>query len=463
MFLGSLFRSRDVVISALLIPLLALPTVTQSAPNLPETLPTIDFGAKLKLSLLDEEDRSLGQKSLDNTSAIALVLQPELFVKFSESWSAYAYAELFAADDIIELDEDYASSQSDGYASIREFWIDYQGFARYPGESLRLGLERLREPTALWWDREAFLARWRMDTSLMRATVGVAERGDFLRSDDAELGLTDENRLRVFAGLDYQWRLHHWLGFKLMHSSDRVEDTALAQALPLFRREYTWFGLGANNEAEPHSEPQSWQYSFETMALTGTAERSVSQNQHVDVQVDGWAVDMGLRKRFEFAAPIQIGLRLALGSGGNGLRQDHSFYQTGLNTNRSRFAGTRTLFSRFGESAKAELSNLQVVTGYITQNIGTQFEWSLVGHTFSRVDAAQAIILRGISVSAINGQKSIGSEVDLFLGFNSDRKSGLLAQFSARLRVGYFDAGDAYSIYTNEGKYRAVLDFQKGF
>lgn len=426
-------------------------------------LPSVDFNARIKVGAINENGRSLGRDDSGDRTTLFGLFQPKLKANLGEDWSAFALAEFFAADDVVELNEDFASDQSDGYASLRELWIDYHGLSRYPGESVRFGWERFREPSSLWWDREVLLARWKMDTTRFNATLGFGERIDLLRTDDAELSPLDEGRQRYFTSVDYQWRYGHWAGFKLMHSADQVDDVNILPQQDNFRRQYTWLGVNANNDYQKFRSNLSWQYSIDLMALTGRAEHFDDNSNVYDVNVNGWAVDVGVRKRFNLKYPLIVGGHFAYASGGDGKAADNTFYQTGLQTNRSRFGGTRSITSRFGGVARLELSNVEVATLYLTQLIGEKVEWSISAHNFTRVDEYQSVRLRGISVSPQDGEADIGSEVNVLIAYFNQADRGFLSKSSVNFKAGYFDAGDAYSLMPDEGRYRLTLYFQKWF
>ena len=69
------------------------------------------------------------------------------------------------------------------YLAMREFWVDYRGLTAYPGEHLRVGRQRLRSDEGTWWDTNIEAVNWRFDTTLLQATVGVAERFSEYRTD----------------------------------------------------------------------------------------------------------------------------------------------------------------------------------------------------------------------------------------------------------------------------------------
>ena len=407
------------------------------------------LSTNVKLSTLLEDDRYLGLRQDDATSALYARIQEEVDWQLNKNLKMNAFLEVFTAEERIPLDEEYAVKDKKSYVYLRELWVDYSGFGRYPGESLRFGAERFRESSSLWWDREMVLARWNLESTLLNASAGIGKRTNALHSNEDFLSDDESGRNHAFAFADYQWRYQHWLGAKL-HYSKRKEEPVSEQL------ELTWFGLSAHNQYND-LDKSPWQYSAELIALRGSA---------LSTDITGWAADVGIRRSFLSKNPVSVGVQFAYGSGGGDNVDDRTFYQTDLHTNRSRFAGTSSILSRFGEAAKAELSNISIATVYASQKIQERWEWSIVFHDFKRVNEERSVVLRGVAVTPETQGDQLGNEMDIlfgYLGNPSRRERSWDSDFSVLLRAGYFKTGNAFATLPNDGRYRAVIDIQKRF
>ncbi|MFO6283612.1 outer membrane porin AlgE, partial [Pseudomonas aeruginosa] len=180
--------------------------------------------------------------------------------------------------------------------------------------------------------------------------------------------------------------------------------------------------------------------------------------------VNAFGVDLGLRWNID--EQWKAGVGYARGSGG-GKDGEEQFQQTGLESNRSNFTGTRSRVHRFGEAFRGELSNLQAATLFGSWQLREDYDASLVYHKFWRVDDDSDIGTSGINAALQPGEKDIGQELDLVV--TKYFKQGLLpASMSQyvdepsaliRFRGGLFKPGDAYGPGTDSTMHRAFVDF----
>ncbi|WP_445262112.1 alginate export family protein [Pseudomonas sp. EA_35y_Pfl2_R111] len=460
------------------------------------------FGVDVKFTVQSEDDRDLGTRGGGDANGAALDLRPWVRVQRGD-WSVFAMGQAVVASDIIQTDtlesstSETDASQTDGrtreknYLALREFWVDYAGLTDYPGEHLRLGRQRLRNEDGQWRDTNIEALNWRFDTSLLEASLGVAQRFSEYRTDIDELAPEDEDRLHLFADVAGQWQPGHWVGVRVHHSRDDGELADPNQPIDTLDKrangDLTWLGLHAHSDAYNVRNQQRLNYWASLTSLTG--ERN-SLNNDVDDGIAGgqnstnlnaWATDLGLRLRLD--PNWQIGAAYARGSGGgddDGNGNDN-YRQTGLQSNRSTFAGTRSSVQRFGEAFRGELSNLQAATLFGTWQLADEYEASLVYHHFWRVDEHQQIGRSGINarfddpladlspapqVALVDGEKELGQELDLVV--TKYFKQGLLPAAMSeaidepaalvRFRGGVFKPGDAYGSDTDSLMHRAFID-----
>lgn len=465
-----------------------------------------NFGLDIKVTVQSEDDRDLGTREGGDVSGIGVDLRPWLYGQRGD-WSAFAMGQAVIASDIIETDtlessdpELAGDSQADGrerdknYLALREFWVDYAGLTDYPGEHLRLGRQRLRNDDSQWRDTNIEALNWTFDTTLLRASLGAAQRFSDYRTDLDELAPEDEDRLHLFGDVASQWRPGHWLGLSAHHSRDDGKLANPGEPIDTLDKratgELTWLGVQAHSDAYNFRNQKAVNYWASLTSLTGDREdltRGIVNGQEIATgknsdNVSAWATDLGLRFRLD--PNWQVGGAYARGSGsgdddGNGTG---NYRQTGLQSNRSAFTGTRTRVHRYGEAFRGELSNLQSATLFGSWQLAEDYDASLVYHKFWRVDDRQQIGRSGINariddplhdgigtvpqVDLIDGEKDLGQELDLVV--TKYFKQGLLpASMSqaidepaalVRFRGGVFKPGDAYGSDSDSLMHRAFVD-----
>ncbi|WP_166365047.1 alginate export family protein [Pseudomonas akapageensis] len=461
-----------------------------SCPTLAARTAEKNFGLDVKITGESEADRDLGTRSGGDVSGVGLDLRPWVYGERG-NWSAYAMGQAVAATDIIETDplnqsSDQGQTQTssiDGrepdksYLAMREFWIGYSGLTPYPGEQLKFGRQRLHNNDGMWRDTNIEALNWTFDTTLLRANLGVAERFSEYRTDLTELAPDDKDRVHLYGDVATQWQPGHWAGLRAHHSHDSghlanpgevVDDQDKTQTGDL-----TWLGLEADSDAYDFRNQNTLNYWASVTWLTGdrdaldtttvNGEQIATGKQSGDV--NAWATDLGIRLRLD--PNWQVGAAYARGS--------DNYEQTGLQSNRSRFTGTRSFVRRFGEAFRGELGNLQAATLFTSWQLRGDYDASLIYHKFWRVDGDQNI--EGSSINAvvddnginrqlIQGENDLGQEMDLVVtkyfkqGLLSAALSQSIDEPSAlvRLRGGVFKPGDAYGKEVDSYMHRAFVD-----
>ena len=234
----------------------------------------------------------------------------------------------------------------------------------------------------------------------------------------------------------------------------------------------TWLGLEADGGFFDRRSTLPLNYWAQATWLTGDVDelqQTPVGNQNIasgkrNVDVDAWAVDLGLRWNID--EQWRAGAGFARGSGG-GHNGEDQYEQTGLQSNRSNFTGTRARVNRFGEAFRGELSNLQDATLFGAWQLRDDYDASVVYHKFWRVDGDSDIGNSGITAPLENNSKDIGQEVDLVV--TKYFKQGLLpASMSqyidepsalVRFRGGVFKPGDAYGSHVDSTMHHAFVDF----
>jgi len=468
-----------------------------SCPTLAEMTAEKNFGLDVKITGQSEDDRDLGTRSGGDVNGLGLDLRPWVYGERG-NWSAYAMGQAVTATDTIETDtlrqnDDGTSTdtaadgreQDKSYLAMREFWVGYSGLTAYPGEQLRFGRQRLRSDDGMWRDTNIEALNWTFDTTLLKADLGVAQRFSEYRTDLTELAPEDKDRTHLYGNVATQWTPGHWVGVRAHHTHDGgslKNPGETVDALDKTRTgDLTWLGLEANSDAYNWRNDHTVNYWGSVTWLTGDRDTLSSQvvgDQTVATgkqsgDVNAWATDFGVRLRLD--PQWQVGAAYARGSGGGGDDGSSNYEQTGLESNRSNYTGTRSRVHRFGEAFRGELGNLQAATLFASWQLRDDYDASFIYHKFWRVDGNQNIGSSGINAVVndngvnrplVDGEKDLGQEMDVVV--TKYFKQGLLpASMSqaidepsalVRLRAGVFKPGDAYGKEADSYMHRAFVD-----
>lgn len=437
---------------------------------------------RLGLGAFGEGARDLGLGTDESTTEAYVDAQAALYWNSGRDWAALFRAQGFAPSGELVLTDEDQPRQSESYARLRELWFEYKGFTSYPGEVMRLGLQRLRDPDGQWFDRNIESARWIFDTTLVQGHVGVAESLLTWRTDGSEPASNLRDRTYVFGGLGTQWTAGHFLGARAIHALDHGDpEQELVDGDPdpkRSERKLTWVDLYAHNGYYERSERPGWSYWADASLLLGTREDYQAATDTTPItqrenDVRAWAGDVGLRWRLPITLPLNLGGGYSFASGSDQGELEHRYEQTGLHSNLSRFTGTRSQIYRYSEALQPDLSNLHVGTAFVSipaQN----WDASLVYSKFARHRAGDPVILDGISIEPGLGRKVLGDSLDLVLAYYFSNPLGRgQSSISApqedddlrsniRLRLSGFDPGPAY-VDEADPQYRARLELTLWF
>lgn len=414
---------------------------------------------KLRLGAFSEGDRSLGLGDDQSTTEAFLDAQAAAHWRLGASGSLFARVQGFApTGELVVTDED-RPRRSETYVALRELWVDYRGFTSYPGEVVRLGRQRLRDPDGQWFDRDIEALRWIFDTTLIQGHVGIAESLFTGRSDGSDPSAPERDRAYVFGQIGGQWRPGHYLGTRAIHAFDHAdpeEELQAARSDPKrSKRDFTWLDVYLHNDFYALARQPGWSYWADVSVLGGTREdyRESTPTEPLtrrDDSVLAWSTDLGLRWRPVLSMPWQFGVAYAFGSGNDSGDANHRYEQTGLHSNRSRYTGTRSLLYRYNEAYKAELGNLHVGSAYVSLPL-ERFDASLVYHKFVRHRATEDVTADGLDIAPEPGRRWLGDGLDLVLAWYFGARAPGLARededtrSSLRLRASGFSPGHAYA------------------
>lgn len=421
-------------------------------------------------------DRSLGQGSGDDVQAAFINLYASALWTIDADWSAFGRVQGFAASDDLTVDDDNRPQPSRSFLALRELWVDYGGLTDLPGEFLRLGRQRLRQPDAGWVDRDIEALRWQFDSTLVQGWVAVAESLFDARSDQADVAADVRDRRYLLAGYARQWQPGHFWGLRFTHAEDHADpaqeiDSGRADPKRTERR-FTWLGAYVHNDyflpsGQPERNPVL-AYWGSVDVLFGTRDDARVPGPGLSAvisrqDVHAYAVDLGVRWRLPTALPWQLGASYAYGSGS--VDDSDTFEQTGLQSNRSRYSGLRSQQYRYNEALRAELSNLHVLT--LSAALPFQrYEAGVSAHLFRR-DSSGRVVTNGIDLQPVNASLDLGYGFDLVLAYYFDDSPIVTPdpddlRANVRLRASSFHPGDAYAPGADT-QYRLLLEWTLWF
>lgn len=456
--------------------LVALPAMAQDESQEGVYPRLLDFSTSAKASAISESDRrlGLGPDGDSKSNEVGLDIKPEWVWQLSPHWRSKLRLQGFVATGQVDVSDEIGGMETDGFFALREAWVDYNGLTSYPGASIRFGRERLKEDTGTWWDDDITLARWIFDTTLLDTTVGIANKVSEARTDVNELPKEEQDVARVFASTRWQWRKDHYLSFLATHASrygsdDNLRADSDGGTPERVIESLTWVGVRADQAYFNWHSTSRFQYLASFGAVTGEDARLVadpaSDNgfRRDERDVSGWAADLGLRAQLTESPRWVVGVHGAVASGGRESGESDAFRQTQMESNRSRFTGTRSQVARFGEAFQPEWSNLKVATVYTALTDRNWWAANLLYHKYWMSDQSGTITSDLVEPGFTGNSDDLGESIDLVLGYYGSRGTGTWSDVDTRLRAGVFMPGDAYGENADSARHRVVLDVTKRF
>lgn len=394
------------VIRTLLISLLCSPTLASAV---------TDSGLQSKFQLEIFDDRVADQTHGKNNSTVLANLKP-YFYQEKQNWRAYVFFDLFLSTDAVNNNESNASpKQSDGYLGLRELWVDYNGLTSYPGEYLRAGLQRIRANDGLWWDADIEALRWKFDTTLFVAEIAAAERFSLYRTNDNSLPYSEEDRQHLLGSARYQYQAGHWIDVRGHYLNDEKPlriGTAASIGVDAHISNAQWLGIGFDSDYMNYKSTSPLGYSMNAIFMN--AEHKVFDNALIRQNTRGRFIEAQLRFSTD---DWHLGIAYANADACN--PQHKCFFQTGLESNRSNFTGTRARIARFGEIYRASLENIRVNSIYATWTPSQDIDVNVMAHHFQRNDSS-ARVVNFLNNDPAPGSKTLGDELDMVISWYFD-------------------------------------------
>ncbi|TFZ33432.1 transcriptional regulator, partial [Pseudomonas syringae] len=152
---------------------------------------------------------------------------------------------------------------------------------------------------------------WSVETTLLRAELGAAQRVSEDRTGRTELAPDDADRKHRVGSVSYQWTPGHWAGIRAHHRADDGKLKSQGQVLDDLDKtsngDLTWVGLQADSDAYNYrSSTNQLNYWGSLTWLDGTRDEigvTSAPNDQVIAgekhrrELNGWATDLGRHTR----------------------------------------------------------------------------------------------------------------------------------------------------------------------
>jgi len=437
----------------------------------------LEINSALRTGIGGQADgsRDLGQTGLSSNEIVYLNLSPRVSVEINREWTFYFRGRAFLpSGDVVDNDETQSTLQREtkSFVKLDEAWLRYSGFTSYPGESIRIGHQFVRENDRSWLGRDVDAIYWVINTTRFTSSVGVLYQFSPYRSDGIELPPEQRQRVYGHGNFAIDWIPEHQAGLRGLHARDigglpgiNAETSADAK---LEEVNLTWIGVYFNNGYLIARNPNSVKYWADVTYLFGdTLSASLDANRAVAgfrrQNIGAVASTVGVRWR-PGVLPISVGAEYAY-SGGGGASQ---YRQSGIQGNSVQFTGASASTYRYNEALRAQLGNLRIATLYASVNLPHD-DFAIVMQKFSKDDRFAPIVTNNISVGTVGGSSDIGYGIDLIASHylptsgllrSLDDSGGLATEdprSAVRLRASLFNPGNAYSP-GSDINYRVIVE-----
>ena len=362
--------------------------------------PYLSFGAQLEFEALYERNLDLDNENDEDL----FTLEPGIVVALSfdpsdhfQAFTSVKFGGDFEFEDGMTLKDDAVLEVEEMYIFFKELLDDTF--------SLQVGRQQFEDERKWLYDAELDAARAYMGRGGFLAQLSYSRGGLIFDMDLLNKEVDD--------------KVNNYTGYFSYHFN---EDTNVA-AYVIYRDDTgpdndspLYFGIHSDGEAT-----ESLDYWVELAYVAGN---DGSQD------ISGVGFDFGGAHAFEVAREPSIPLGYAFGSS--------EFRQTDLQSNEADFNGVVD-FSYYGELFDPNLANLSIVTADAGINPAEEFSIDIVYHYYSQIKASEEFFDVNIDADPDGVHKSVGSEIDLVLGYEQESEN-LAVEFS----LGYFMPGSAF-------------------
>lgn len=417
----------------------------------------------------------LGLQGGESTDNFFLDVAPRVLIEIDDSWTGYLRGRAFLPTGaVVDTAESQINQQRrvKSFVKLDEAWLQYNGLTNYPGESVRIGHQLMRQNDTTWINQDADAVQWVVDTTLLKANAGLVHQFSSYRSDGIPLPARQRDRLYGFATFSQDWAPENNAGVRVLHAADFKNlprtGAVVSDSPKLEDSNLTWIGVFADNRYFERRRSKPLAYWADVTYLLGTTDTArlgpggvITAKQSQSISAIASTVGVRIRP-FEF--PIAFGSAFAY-SGGGGKAQ---YQQSGLQGNVTNFTGTPTSIYLYNSALGAELGNLQIVTAYVSYR-SELYDASLIYQNFQKDDVRAPITTNRVLANTPQASRDVGNGLDFVFSryFRTPNVSAKLSDGAdvvrqepmsvVRLRASVFDPGAAYGPGT-DFNYRVTLE-----
>lgn len=388
---------------------------------------------------------------------------PRILVDIDSSWTGYVRGRAFLPTGrVIDSAETQGNQRQSvkSFVKLDELWLQYKGLTNYPGESVRIGHQLIRQGDTTWISQDADAIQWIANTTLFNASAGLINQFASYRSDGVPLPAVQRDRIYVFGNFSFDWATEHSMGLRVMHAADynnlpRI-GSPVSSSPKLEDSQLTWLGFFFDSRYFDARRPRTLAYWADATYLYGKTNTVQIGSGRTAVapksqDIGAIASTVGIRYR-PFTFPVSVGAAYAY-SGGLDRTQ---YRQSGIQGNVVNYTGTATSIYLYNTALGAELGNLKVATAFLSYRTLNN-DASLILQNFSK-DHARAPITTNQVIAATNTtSRDVGNGLEVVLSHyfqpqevteNLTDGANVVRQeprSSIRLRASLFDPGSAYA------------------
>jgi alginate production protein len=363
-------------------------------------LPYLSFGAQLEFEYEYQRNRDLDTTNDEDFTTMEPALVLALSFDPVKCFQAYVDMKLageFEIEDGRSTKDRAVLEVELAYILLKEFWGDRLAF--------QIGRQRFEDERQWLFDAEldgarAFLYFYGIDAAFSVTRGGIVDV-DLLNRDAGD----KTNNYITYWTYNFSEDTNAAAYFVFRDNTKDEEESAIT------------FGVHSDGDFT-----ESLGYWLELAYVFGTRDGSGT---------GGVGFDAG--STYAFGATPEPSVTLAYAFAGK------NFMQTGLQGNESDFNGAAD-FLYYGQLFDPELSNMSVFTAGVGLNPTEETSSiDLIYHYYLQTEARDSLADSGIDADPDGRSKSLGSEIDLVLGYEGEENG-----FAAALVLGYFMPGSAF-------------------
>lgn len=377
-----------------------------------------------------------------------------------------------------------SSNAGEGFVELRELWLEHSSLFGHIPLSIQAGRQRIREPRALWWNRDFDAVRLKYDSTLFKGFAGIGQNLAAYRTNESDFGEDQEDRFRAFAEGSWQYSKDHFVEARMLYENDYSGIEQVGTFVPandIDKEDFDLLWFGGRLKGRENFEGTTlafMDYRLDLMGVAGEEDvlttgfaagssRPVTQSRSRDVF--GYGIDAGVNVKLKGEHAPLLSFNYAFGSGDENPNdgRDEGFRQTGLHGNSSRLGLSSSGVRNYGEVLRPELSNLHVISAGLGVPVSTASDVSLFYHYYRLDEAASQLRADGLAANLNNRDKFLGQGADFVINTHLldafKIKSNVFDDARLRFNLGAFKAGDAYGAGEDEFSFRTFSELMLRF